>query len=78
MKDISFEKAMEKLEKIVEELESGDLALDASLKKYEEGIKLSRLCRQKLDKAKQKVEVLTQDSKGEFSVKDFKGNDEDK
>jgi len=38
MKEMSFEKAMEKLEKIVSDLEDGDLSLDESLKKYEEGI----------------------------------------
>ena len=69
MKDISFEKALEKLEKIVEELEAGDLSLDDSLKKYEEGIKLVRACRQKLDKAKEKIEFLTKDEKGKFKKK---------
>jgi len=58
MKDVPFEKAFEKLEKIVEGLEAGDLALDASLKQYEEGIKIARMCQQKLDKAKQKIETL--------------------
>jgi exodeoxyribonuclease VII small subunit len=69
MKEISFEKALEKLEKIVEELEAGDLSLDDSLKKYEEGIKLVRACRQKLDKAKEKIELLTKDEKGTFKKK---------
>ncbi|MBU0571696.1 MAG: exodeoxyribonuclease VII small subunit [Candidatus Omnitrophica bacterium] len=72
MKDISFEKAMEKLEKIVAELEGGDLSLDDSLKKYEEGVKLSKECRQKLDKAKQRIEVLKKNASGEFVKKDFK------
>jgi exodeoxyribonuclease VII small subunit len=58
MKEVPFEKALEKLEKIVEDLEAGDLPLDASLKKYEEGIKLARTCQQKLEKAKKKIEVL--------------------
>ncbi|MFQ5952302.1 MAG: exodeoxyribonuclease VII small subunit [Candidatus Omnitrophota bacterium] len=71
MKDISFEKALEKLEKIVEDLEAGDLPLDDSLKKYEEGIKLVRVCQQKLGKAKEKIELLTKDEKGKFKKKTF-------
>ena len=72
MKDISFEKAMEKLEKIVTELEGGDLSLDDSLKKYEEGGKLSMACRQKLDKAKQKIEMLVKKDDGLFESEPFK------
>jgi len=71
MKEISFEKAMEKLEKIVDELEAGDIPLDASLKKYEEGIKLARMCQEKLEKARQKIEVLTKGKDGKFTKKDF-------
>ena len=71
MKEISFEKALEKLEKIVEELEAGDLSLDDSLKKYEEGIKLARACQGKLDKAKQRIEELEKDASGKFKKKTF-------
>jgi len=71
MKDISFEKAFEKLEKIVEALEAGDLSLDASLKQYEEGIKLARACQQKLDKAKQKTETLVKKDDGLFEREPF-------
>ena len=77
MKDISFEKAMENLEKIVADLEGGDLSLDVSLKKYEEGVNLSKACRQKLDKAKQKIEVLAKDASGEFIKKDLKKTNAD-
>lgn len=72
MKEIPFEKALEKLEKIVEELESGDFSLDESLKKYEEGIKLARTCQQKLDKAKAKIETLIKKDSGDFETKPFK------
>lgn len=75
MKDISFEKAMEKLEKIVDELEGGDIPLDTSLKKYEEGVNLARLCQEKLDKAKQKIELLMKNKEGKFVKKDFKAQD---
>jgi len=78
MKDISFEKAMEKLEKIVEELEGGDLSLDSSLKTYEEGVKLAKLCRWKLDTAKEKIEVLTREGDGKFGKKNFKKDIDDK
>ena len=77
MKDMTFEKAMEKLEQLVDELEAGDIPLDASLKKYEEGIKLSRVCQEKLDKARQKIELLAKDGDGKFVKEDFEdGNGE--
>ena len=72
MKDISFEKALEKLEKTVEELESGDFPLDASLKKYEEGVKMARFCQHKLDKAKAKIETLMKKDDGSFELDNFK------
>jgi exodeoxyribonuclease VII small subunit len=53
-----FETALERLEHIVKTLESGDLALDAALELFEEGIKLSRLCHGKLEQAERRVEVL--------------------
>ncbi len=71
MKDISFEKALEKLEKIVEELEEGNLSLDASLKKYEDGVKLARSCQEKLDKAKRKIELLIKKDEGLFVEEPF-------
>ena len=48
MAEVKFEEALKKLEKIVEDLERGDLSLDEALKKYQEGIELSRLCSQRL------------------------------
>ena len=70
-KELNFEKALEKLEKIVKELEEGELALEDSLKKYEEGVGLTVFCQEKLDKAKQRIEVLMKDKKGKFIKKDF-------
>jgi exodeoxyribonuclease VII small subunit len=70
-KDVSFEKALEKLEKIVGELETGDLPLDSSLKKYEEGIKLARACQQELEKAKAKIETLVKKDGDLFEQKPF-------
>jgi exodeoxyribonuclease VII small subunit len=69
MAEIKFEEALKKLEKIVEDLEKGDLSLDEALKKYQEGIELSRNCAQKLESAKKKVELLGKNKKGEFELK---------
>jgi len=55
---MTFEDALDKLEEIVEELETGDLPLDESLKAFEEGIRLSRLCSKQLNEAELRVEKL--------------------
>lgn len=57
-KELKFEEMMKKLEGIVGDLESGQMPLEESLKKYEEGVKILRLCRKRLDETKRKVEVL--------------------
>jgi len=69
MPEVKFEDALKKLEKIVEELEAADLSLDEALKKYQDGIELSRLCAQRLELAKKKIEVLSRNKKGEFELK---------
>jgi len=69
MPKVKFEDALKKLEKIVEELEAGDLSLDEALKKYQDGIELSRLCAQRLEGAKKKIEVLSRNKKGELELK---------
>ena len=56
--NISFEEALKRLEEIVNSLETGQLSLDESLKIFEEGIRLSRLCNEKLLETQQKVEKL--------------------
>ncbi|MBI2082840.1 MAG: exodeoxyribonuclease VII small subunit [Deltaproteobacteria bacterium] len=58
-----FEISLEKLEKIVERLESGELSLEESLKQFEEGMKLSKGCEERLNEAKKKIEVLMKDGK---------------
>ena len=60
----TFETALKKLEKIVEELETGDLPLEKSLKKFEEGIELSRFCSKKLEETEAKVTQLVKDANG--------------
>ncbi len=59
MEELKFEKALERLEKIVEDLEGGNIPLEEALKKYEEGVKLCRVCTQKLSQAETKIETLT-------------------
>jgi exodeoxyribonuclease VII small subunit len=58
-KNIKFEEALKRLEKIVQKLEDGDVPLEESLSLYEEGIALYRLCSGRLEEAKKKVEILT-------------------
>ncbi|HET6461079.1 MAG TPA: exodeoxyribonuclease VII small subunit [Syntrophales bacterium] len=53
-----FEEALERLEDIVRKMEAGDMSLDESLKAFEEGIKLARLCSLRLDEAERRVEIL--------------------
>lgn len=69
--EIKFEKAMERLSKIVEELEAGEVSLEEALKKYEEGVKLSRSCHEQLSKAEKKIEVLTKSLDGTFVKQPF-------
>jgi exodeoxyribonuclease VII small subunit len=61
----SFEAALSQLEQIVQKLEKGELPLEESLRLYEEGIRLSRLCHGKLEEAEGRIEVLLKDQRGE-------------
>lgn len=61
----SFENGLEKLEGIVEKLERGELALEESLKLYEEGIRLSRMCHERLQEAEGKIELLMKNARGD-------------
>ena len=74
-KKINLEKSLADLETLVEELESGDLPLDKAMKKFEEGIKLTRGCQTALKEAEQKVEVLLKSAGGEESLQDFDDSD---
>ena len=66
MGEVKFEKAIQRLEKIVDYLEKGELDIDKSLEIFEEGIKMSRVCSKKLNEAEAKIEKLTRDQKGEL------------
>tara|TARA_X000000368_G_C22594298_1_gene520833 strand:+ start:298 stop:531 length:234 start_codon:yes stop_codon:yes gene_type:complete len=69
--EIDFEKALEQLEGLVEELESGDLSLENSLKSFEKGIKLARLCQEQLSKAELQVQKLIEEN-GELKTSPLK------
>jgi len=69
--ELSFELSMEQLEKIVSELESGDLSLEDSINKFEEGIKLSKMCSKMLDETEKKILMLVQDNDGNVSEVPF-------
>jgi exodeoxyribonuclease VII small subunit len=77
MGEIKFEKAIQRLEKIVEDLETGELDIDKSLEIFEEGIKMSRVCSKKLSEAEAKIEKLTRDQKGELVAELFPVEDEE-
>lgn len=74
-KTMTFEAAMERLEEIARLLESGAEGLDESLKLYEEGVSLIRLCTQKLESAEQSVKVLQMSEEG-ITLVDFEGRGE--
>jgi len=68
---MSFEKALERLEAIVEKLESEELGLDASLALFEEGIGLSRVCQERLAEVERRVEIVIKESRGEYRTAPF-------
>ena len=70
-----FEKAFQQLEKIVQRLESEELPLDESLGLFEEGIRLSRFCNQKLEEVEKKIELILADAKGQPRVEPFEGEE---
>ena len=72
----TFESALSRLEKITEELEQGDLSLDASLKKFDEGIQLTEFCNAKLTEARTKVEILLEKN-GKLEAEPFEEPDLD-
>lgn len=70
----TFESALAKLEKLTEELEDGDLSLENSLKKFDEGIQLAGYCSEQLSAAKSKVEILLE-KEGKLVAEPFEGQD---
>ena len=77
-KESTFEKSMDRLESIVEQMESGKLPLEDLIQRYEEGIKLVKVCQERLASAEQKIEIIVRDTSGKAGVKDFEVNSETK
>jgi exodeoxyribonuclease VII small subunit len=70
----TFESAMKQLEQIAQELEAGELSLEMAMKKFEEGIQLSRFCAKKLDETERRIAILLQDSDGAVQEVPFEEN----
>ena len=68
--DLSFEDSMKKLEEIANELESGKLTLEESVDKFEEGMKISKICNEILENAEKKISIITSEN-GDIEEKDF-------
>ena len=75
-KPVNLEKSLAALESIVEELESGDLPLEKAMKKFEEGIKLTRGAQAALKEAEQKVEILLRSAGGDDELEEFEIEDD--
>ena len=73
----TFEQSMKQLEQIVQELEDGDLPLEKALKKFEEGMKLTKLCSEKLDETEKKISVLLENSEGRLAEQPFMSENEE-
>ena len=76
MAKFDFEKALARLEKIIDDLESGELGLDESLKVFEEGVELSKKCHLKLTEAEAKVKQLVKTDDGDFKLELFDDDEE--
>ena len=67
----NFETSLEELERIVRELEQGELTLEKSLELFEQGVKLSRECKERLTQAERRIEILMRDNQGRAAVRPF-------
>ena len=67
----TFEASLSQLETIVKKLEEGDLPLEESLKLFEKGVALSRECRERLNEAERRIEILLKDSEGNPAVSEL-------
>ncbi len=72
-----FEKSFQQLEKIVQRLEAEELPLDESLQLFEEGIRLSRFCHQRLEEVEKKIELILADAKGQPVTEPFEEDELD-
>ena len=67
----NFETSLEELERIVRDLEQGELTLEKSLELFEQGVKLSRECQERLTQAERRIEILMRDNQGRAAVRAF-------
>ncbi len=67
----NFETSLEELERIVRELEQGELTLEKSLELFEQGVNLSRECQERLTQAERRIEILIRDNQGRAAVRPF-------
>lgn len=74
---MNFEKSIEELENIVQQLETGELTLEESLKLFQKGVELSKNCSKMLDEAEQKVKILIKEKDGEVTINEFQGTSEE-
>ncbi|MBI5154985.1 exodeoxyribonuclease VII small subunit [Candidatus Poribacteria bacterium] len=70
-KDVPLEKSLERLEKIVEQLESGEVPLEKSIELYEEGCRLGRACLTRLDGLEKQVQLVREGAEGQLETEDF-------
>lgn len=69
--ELAFEGAMDRLEEIVEQMESGKMKLEELIVRYEEGMKLVKICQERLASAEQRIEIITRNNAGKPVVKEF-------
>ena len=74
-KSKSFEASLGELEKIVRKLEDGDLSLEESLKLFEDGVKLSRECQERLNQSERRIEILLKDAGGNLTLQNLSSED---
>jgi exodeoxyribonuclease VII small subunit len=74
--ELNFEGAMDRLETIVEQMESGKLPLEDLIVRYEEGMNLVKICQERLASAEYKIEMIARNSAGKVIVKDFEATPE--
>jgi exodeoxyribonuclease VII small subunit len=74
---LSLEAALERLDAIVREMEAGELPLETLIAKYEEGIALSKFCREKLERAEERIRIISRDSAGNPVLEEFDASGEE-
>jgi len=74
-KKLTFEASLKELEKIVRRLEDGDASLEDSLKLFEDGVRLSRECQERLNQAERRIEVLLKDENGNPNLEIIRAED---